>query len=477
MVSNRGPRGLRSLSAGRVLSWSLASCLGLAFVGGAIWATTGALSAAPEPEPKALAAQRVQTISIKRMKSGEQQVLQLASLDTALPSKAVDLLNATAPGTVPTLQPAKQEPLAAAVAPDDADAASSALGRRFDAVAKKADLSSKKLASLLQRKTPVAKSARIASKQLIAPAPERFAAPATNGVMLAYADPSPKSDSGAIQALWQVAPLGEDLSNTPQPNGQDNALAVPGFETTPDSIDVLPGRRPRTEKAEKPEIQVEKPEMQAVKPEKPGTPIGSPLAQMFKPEKPEKPEIIKPTKPEPKLAYARPNDPGEKKNEGGGFLSKLFGGNGGSGGGITGGKGVAVYDISAAKVYMPDGSVLEAHSGIGEMADNPRYVKHKMKGPTPPHVYNLRMREKRFHGVEAIRMLPVDGKNKFGRDGFLTHSYLLRGGRAESHGCVAFKDYNKFLNAFKQGKIKQLVVVPSGGRGAGLRMAKNGTSA
>ena len=139
--------------------------------------------------------------------------------------------------------------------------------------------------------------------------------------------------------------------------------------------------------------------------------------------------------------------------------------------------GVAVYDISAAKVYMPDGSVLEAHSGIGEMADNPRYVKHKMKGPTPPHTYNLRMRERRFHGVEAIRMLPVDGRNKYGRDGFLTHSYLLRGGRAESHGCVAFKDYNKFLTAFKKGKIKQLVVVPGGGRAAGLKVASNGRGA
>ncbi len=146
------------------------------------------------------------------------------------------------------------------------------------------------------------------------------------------------------------------------------------------------------------------------------------------------------------------------------------------GGGAKAGNGVAVYDITAAKVYMPDGSVLEAHSGIGKMADNPRYVDVKMTGPTPPHTYNLKMRETRFHGVEAIRMLPIDGKNKHGRDGFLTHSYLLRGGRAESHGCVAFADYPRFLTAFKQGKVKQIVVVPSGGRAAGLRLAQNGRS-
>ena len=101
---------------------------------------------------------------------------------------------------------------------------------------------------------------------------------------------------------------------------------------------------------------------------------------------------------------------------------------------------------------------LEAHSGIGKMADNPRFVHVKMNGPTPPNTYKLSMRETRFHGVEAIRMTPVGGGKMHGRDGILAHSYLLRGGRAELHGCVAFKDYPRFLKAFKQGKVKQLVV-------------------
>ena len=171
----------------------------------------------------------------------------------------------------------------------------------------------------------------------------------------------------------------------------------------------------------------------------------------------------------PKLAYARPADPTVKKSNGGlgQALRNLFGGR------ATAGNGVAVYDISAAKVYMPDGTVLEAHSGVGKMADDPRYVAVKMSGPTPPHTYNLQLREKRFHGVEALRMLPVDGRNRNGRNGLLAHSYLLRGGRAESHGCVAFKDYDRFLRAFKQGKVKQLVVVPSGGR-ANVRVASAG---
>jgi hypothetical protein len=123
--------------------------------------------------------------------------------------------------------------------------------------------------------------------------------------------------------------------------------------------------------------------------------------------------------------------------------------------------GVAIYDISAATVYMPDGARLEAHSGLGRMVDNPRYVDRKNTGPTPPGTYDLVMRKGRFHGVEALRLIPVDGKNKFGRDGLLTHTYLLRGRPGESNGCVVFPNYASFLNAFKRGHVKQLVVVAS----------------
>ncbi|NVK34899.1 MAG: DUF2778 domain-containing protein [Rhodobacteraceae bacterium] len=121
--------------------------------------------------------------------------------------------------------------------------------------------------------------------------------------------------------------------------------------------------------------------------------------------------------------------------------------------------GIAVYEISTATVHMPDGTKLEAHSGLGKMKDNPKYVYRKNRGPTPPNVYNLRMRERRYHGVEAIRMLPVDVAAMRGRDGMLTHTSLVRGTNG-SHGCVAFKDYNKFLSAFKSGKVKKMIVVP-----------------
>jgi hypothetical protein len=180
-------------------------------------------------------------------------------------------------------------------------------------------------------------------------------------------------------------------------------------------------------------------------------------------------EADRPTAKPELVAFARPENPAQKARGGG--LGQVFRDMFSSR--PKAGNGVAVYDISAAKVYMPDGSVLEAHSGIGKMADDPRYVHVKMNGPTPPHTYNLRMRERLFHGVEAIRMIPVDGKNKYGRDGFLTHSYLLRGRPEESHGCVAFKDYDRFLKAFKQGKVRQMIVVPGGGA-ATMRLVSNG---
>jgi hypothetical protein len=82
-----------------------------------------------------------------------------------------------------------------------------------------------------------------------------------------------------------------------------------------------------------------------------------------------------------------------------------------------------------------------------------------MRGPTPPNVYDLTLREKLFHGVRAIRLNPVDDDKMFGRDGILAHSYML-GSDGQSNGCVVFKQYPRFLQAFLSGKVDRLVVVP-----------------
>jgi hypothetical protein len=117
----------------------------------------------------------------------------------------------------------------------------------------------------------------------------------------------------------------------------------------------------------------------------------------------------------------------------------------------------AVYDITARTVYLPDGTKLEAHSGLGSMLDDPRHVDQRMRGPTPPATYNLSMRESLFHGVEALRLTPVDS-SVFGRTGLLAHTYML-GPNGDSNGCVSFRDYNRFLQAYKRQQIKRLVVV------------------
>jgi len=120
----------------------------------------------------------------------------------------------------------------------------------------------------------------------------------------------------------------------------------------------------------------------------------------------------------------------------------------------------AVYDISARAVYLPNGSKLEAHSGLGNLKDDPTHVNERNVGATPPAVYDLKPREQLFHGVQALRMIPLEGNATLGRAGLLAHSYML-GSAGDSNGCVSIKDYDNFLAAFLKGEIKRLVVVTS----------------
>ena len=119
----------------------------------------------------------------------------------------------------------------------------------------------------------------------------------------------------------------------------------------------------------------------------------------------------------------------------------------------------AVYDISAHTVYLPNGTRLEAHSGLGSMLDDPRSVTQKMRGATPPTVYALTPREQLFHGVQALRLTPLGG-NVYGRAGLLAHTFML-GPKGDSNGCVSFRNYQAFLQAYQNGQIRRLAVVAS----------------
>ena len=118
----------------------------------------------------------------------------------------------------------------------------------------------------------------------------------------------------------------------------------------------------------------------------------------------------------------------------------------------------AIYDIAARTVYLPNGRRLEAHSGLGNHMDDARYVSLKRQGPTPPNTYKLVMREEPFHGVRAIRLVPVGDGKMFDRDGLLAHPYML-GPNGQSNGCVSFSDYPAFLDAYLKGEVDRLVVV------------------
>lgn len=118
----------------------------------------------------------------------------------------------------------------------------------------------------------------------------------------------------------------------------------------------------------------------------------------------------------------------------------------------------AVYDVAAHTVYMPDGTRLEAHSGLGNMLDDPRYVSQRNRGATPPNIYELEPREQLFHGVQALRLKPIGGGEVYGRTGLLAHTYML-GPNGDSNGCVSFRNYRAFLQAYQNGEIRHLVVV------------------
>ena len=308
------------------------------------------------------------------------------------------------------------------------------------------------------------------SDDMPAPAAERFAradtvvqtAPAPQG----FAQSETPDNAQLALALVQSLPVEDEAFASPLPMTDSSAdVAVSPVETQqeqpgdaaalPDALtdDVpLPTRRPQFDAPQPKAVEQDKPEPQPK--------IAQPKIAQQKPAPQTKP--VQPTRQPARqgrdggdvLAYAKPDTPSGGLGQA--FRNLFNGPNPGSGAG----HGVAVYDISAKTVYMPDGQRLEAHSGLGAMVDQPRYVHVKDRGPTPPNTYNLSLRESRFHGVEALRLTPVGGGNKYNRNGLLAHTYMLRGGRAESNGCVVFRDYARFLAAFKKGKVTRLVVVP-----------------
>ena len=166
--------------------------------------------------------------------------------------------------------------------------------------------------------------------------------------------------------------------------------------------------------------------------------------------------------PNPALAYARTEEPG--LNSLTPVVPRMP---------QVDGSRTAVYDIEAKVVIMPDGTRLEAHSGLGEHLDDPSSISIRMRGATPPNVYELSMREQLFHGVRALRMTPTDNSRMYGRDGILAHTFML-GPRGDSNGCISFRDYDQFLQAYLRGEVKRIVVVTRAGLTVAQRLQQRG---
>ena len=98
-------------------------------------------------------------------------------------------------------------------------------------------------------------------------------------------------------------------------------------------------------------------------------------------------------------------------------------------------------------------------SGLGPYFDDPGHVHVRMRGSTPPATYRLTLRESLFHGVQALRLTPVSGTT-YGRGGLLAHTFML-GQRGDSNGCVSFRNYRAFLEAYRRGEVRELKVVAS----------------
>jgi hypothetical protein len=48
----------------------------------------------------------------------------------------------------------------------------------------------------------------------------------------------------------------------------------------------------------------------------------------------------------------------------------------------------------------------------------------------------------------------------YGRAGLLAHTYML-GPKGDSNGCVSFRNYDRFLQAYRRGEVRRLIVVAS----------------
>ena len=79
-----------------------------------------------------------------------------------------------------------------------------------------------------------------------------------------------------------------------------------------------------------------------------------------------------------------------------------------------------IFDSSREKLHRRHtpvgfGADQQVQIGLLRTLDDPRHVNERMRGATPPNVYELEPRQQLFHGVQALRLKPVGGGDIYGR--------------------------------------------------------------
>ena len=118
----------------------------------------------------------------------------------------------------------------------------------------------------------------------------------------------------------------------------------------------------------------------------------------------------------------------------------------------------AVYDLSAHTVYLPNGTKLEAHSGLGDRLDDPNHVNERMRGATPPHLY-----ETRAAGGFVPRRAGLASKShrrrRYFRPRRSTRPHLYAGPELGIPTAACRSRTTTDLRAYQNGEIRKLAVV------------------
>ncbi len=164
----------------------------------------------------------------------------------------------------------------------------------------------------------------------------------------------------------------------------------------------------------------------------------------------DRPTVTKPQKQEKtQLAYAPPS--GQTENIQRGLFGRLFG--------QAAHNKTAIYDISAATVYLPSGEKLEAHSGIATCATIRAMLTRRCVALRHRALISFRCVKAYSTGSkQCVCSQPMVAIRTTATACWRTHTCCAG---QDSNGCVVFKDYARFLRAFKRGEVNRMIVVTS----------------